>query len=216
MTSAQLQSNYESKLEETITHPLVQDLCAGTLSDHSLGVYLIQDLKYCELFMKVILKTAFLCKDYDTMIVFAKQVGFVATDENDYFQTTIDGLCKKDSTLRKYEDLELPEVHQYIRFLEEISGKLSDYSYNELVTYLWTTETVYLQWANRMIETGKVAARLQPKYKEWITLHSGTEFETWVEFLRSQVDLANTKEVEWVFQKTVDLEYGFFSACYSK
>ncbi|VEU23971.1 DEKNAAC105107 [Brettanomyces naardenensis] len=214
MLTDDLINSYDDKFSSTISHPLVQQLCAGTLPDKTLFIYLTQDLKYFALYLKIILKTAYLCKDEATTIRFGKQIGFITNDENDYFEKTVNFLLKRDPSLKKYQDKSfIPhQVKEYINFLEELAARLEDYSYNQLVTYLWTTEIVYLRWAQLFLATPDAIPKdLHWRFREWIDLHSIESFEEYVIFLQRQVDgISDRNEVEEIFRKTVNLEYGFF------
>ncbi len=217
--SDQLIQSYSSTFEKTVDHPLVKELCAGTLSDQALYIYLTQDTKYFSLYIQIILKTAYLCDREDAKIGFGKHIGFISNDENTYFDKTIQLLANKDQALvEKYDPAKftLTEVQSYIDMLTKLSARLETYSYAELVTYLWTTEVIYLKWAKKAVQTeGAVAKNLHWRYKEWITLHCVDNFEAYVDFLQSEVDrLIDYSNVESIFKETVDMEYGFFEACY--
>lgn len=217
--SEDLIQSYSSTFQKAVDHPLVKELCAGTLSDKALYVYLTQDTKYFRLYIQIILKTAYLCDSDDAKIGFGKQIGFISNDENTYFDKAIRFLLDKDPSLgQKYNPKTFmpDEVQAYIDMLTKLSARLETYSYAQLVTYLWTTEVIYLKWAKKAMQTeGAVAENLHWRYKEWITLHCVDNFEAYVDFLQNEVDrLVDRDEVDSIFRKTVDMEYGFFEACY--
>ncbi len=214
-----LLANYKDHFEKATQHPLVKQLCAGTLSDKILCIYTSQDLKYFYDCGKALLKTVYLCPDAKDVVTFNKQLGFFANDEHDYFGEAIDCCVKNDPSLKKYlaSDFVLPEVKSYMAYIKKIASRLDDYNYGQMVTFIWTNEKVYLQWAQNALNTpGAIPKDLHWRFNQWIVLHSGEAFEKWVKFLEEQVNrYGKLEEVEPIFQKVVDLEYGFFEGCYT-
>lgn len=218
-TSEKLIKGYKAQFDAATNHQFITDLFKGTLADDSLYIYLTQDEKYFYLYLKVILKTAFLCGDEGKTLRYGKQIGFISNDENDYFDKTVSILKERDGSLSKKFDpkkFEPKEVTDYIKFLHNITDKLSDYSFNQMVTYLWTTEVVYLTWGEKPLANPQlVSPNLPWIYKEWIRLHNAPIFQDYVAFLQKQVDnIEDIEEVRPIFEKTVDLELGFFEGCY--
>ncbi|QPG75684.1 hypothetical protein FOA43_003043 [Brettanomyces nanus] len=168
MLSEDLIESYRTVFDSAVDHRLVNELCAGKLADKTLLIYLVQDVKYFNLYMKIVLKTAYLCPDEAATIRFGKQVGFISNDENDYFERTIDLLCGRDSSLERYvndKSFVLDEVKQYLSLLTRLTTRLQDYSYDQMVTYLWTTEVVYLRWAQKALKDPNVPSDLHWRLK---------------------------------------------------
>ncbi|CAG89939.1 DEHA2F26972p [Debaryomyces hansenii CBS767] len=81
-------------------------------------------------------------------------------------------------------------------------------------------EQVYLGWADFHLLKGNVRENLRYKYMEWIVLHSGDKFTSWVEFLKNEVNRAVVSQdyrsrFEESFLKALSLELDFFDSCYS-
>ena len=78
-----------------------------------------------------------------------KQIGFISTDENDYFTRTLKELEQNDLTnvlnLKNNKTLILPKVQQYIDYLQYLTFESN--SYVEIITFMYTMEKVYLGWA---------------------------------------------------------------------
>lgn len=220
-----LKQVHHEKFITSITHPLTNELCAGTLSDTALYVYLKQDLKFFLEGLRVFGKAIALCDDEAAILTLGKQIGFICNDENDYFRKCISEIetenlqqLKNECPTMLGDAPALPEVQEYINLLEDISNNCK--SYAEVVTFLYIMEKVYLGWAEHNYETGVVKDSLPYKYMEWIKLHSGTDFSAWVKFLEDEVNRVTTTDEnrrlsEAVFVKAIELEIAFFDACYS-
>ncbi|KAK6877806.1 Protein PET18 [Candida tropicalis] len=207
--------------QKSISHPLTNELCQGTLEDYRLYTYLHQDLKFFQVGLNLFGKTLAYCDYPNAAIRLGKQIGFVSSLENDYFTITLKELTEKSdlSKVRKLkeQDLILPEVAKYIQFLNYLTYKTT--SYIELITGLYVMEKTYLGWAQYNTERG-IKKDLAYKHQEWINLHLDYAFEEWVNFLGSEVERVvkledDYKVCEAMFVKTVKLETEFFESCYS-
>lgn len=196
---------------QSISHPLTNELCNGTLPDQKLYTYLTQDLKYFQVGLRLFGRALSLCDDEAAAIVLAKQIGFIAGDENTYFHETLAELsqtCTSDGNT-------LPAVVKYNDYMKQLT---QSGTYAELVTLLYVMEKVYLGWAELNVNEGKVPENLSPKYQGWIDLHYGDAFSKWVQFLYNEVQRVSNKEnspaMEAVFRTTLQYEVDFFSECY--
>ncbi|KAJ9102759.1 hypothetical protein QFC19_004677 [Naganishia cerealis] len=220
----QLHQIHQEEFTKSITHPLTNELCAGTLSDTALYVYLKQDLKFFLEGLRVFGKAIALCDNEVAILTLGKQIGFICNDENDYFRKAISEIeshnlqqLKKECPSMLGEAPALPEVQKYINLLEDISNNCK--SYAAVITFLYIMEKVYLGWAEHNYETEIIKDSLPYKYMEWIKLHSGNDFSAWVKFLEDEVNRVTTTDEnqrlsEAVFVKAIDLEIAFFDACH--
>ena len=111
-----------------------------------------------------------------------------------------------------------PENDFFARaFVELMDTARRSADYASCLTVLLVAEWLYLDWATRPDTT----APDEPLQREWIDLHRGSAFETWVEFLRTELDRvatglepADRERVRELFTRTVDLELAFFDAAY--
>lgn len=209
----------------SITHPLTNEMCEGSLPDHKLFTYLTQDLKFFQVSLNLFGKVLALCDDATSSIVLGKQIGFISNDENDYFFNCLEELQTKsiaqlEQNVSKMflERPTLPEVEEYIEFLTYLIHKSE--SYVELITFMYVLEKVYLGWANYHLEKGNMPSDLAYKYNEWVVLHSGTAFTNWVEFLKNEINrIVKSEEqrklCEETFLRTLNLEISFFTTCYN-
>ncbi|CAX40414.1 protein Pet18 homologue, putative [Candida dubliniensis CD36] len=207
---------------QSISHPLTNELCEGTLADYKLFTYLNQDLKFFQIGLNLFGKTLAYCDDPKSAIILGKQIGFVSTDENDYFIKTLKELEQNEDLIKvvinlKEENLTLVKVQQYIKYLQYLTFESN--SYVEIITFMYTMEKVYLGWAEYNIARKAIPSDLPYKYQEWINLHYGLDFTKWVQFLHNEVErVVKTKEdfniCEKSFVKCLELEIDFFQACY--
>jgi thiaminase (transcriptional activator TenA) len=107
-----------------------------------------------------------------------------------------------------------PENDFFARALDALDVPLADRTEAVLLVAEW----LYLEWATRPEETPPE----EPLQAEWIALHSGRAFATWVEFLRAEFDRVcaglaadHRDRVQELFVRAVDLELAFFDAAYA-
>lgn len=221
-----LLEKFHEKVEKASSHALTNELCDGSLPDFKLYTYLVQDLKYFQDGLNMFGNALTHCDKPDSAIVLGKQIGFLANDENTYFHRSLAQIkqeSKSDLELRVPAMLEkvppaLPEVQQYLQFLNYLAHEAK--SYGEIVISIYVMEVVYLKWAEKHLKRDRaIVEALQYKHKEWVDLHSGEAFSAWVEFLAGEVERAalisdQQEKMEELFEKTLDLEISFFDACY--
>lgn len=223
---SRLKEKFHDKLEKSSSHALTNELCDGTLPDYKLYTYLVQDLKYFQDGLNTFGNALTHCDKPESAIVLAKQIGFLANDENTYFHRTLAQLREESqSELKRHVPAmletpppSLPEVQQYLQFLSYLAHEAK--GYDEIITAIYVMELVYLYWAERHLKGNRATIEgLQYKHQEWVNLHSGPAFSAWVDFLAGEVDRAAAssklqQKIEELFEKTLNLEIAFFDACY--
>lgn len=221
----QLLKKHHGKFTTSFTHPLTNELCAGSLSDTALFVYLVQDLKFFLLGLRVLGKAVALCDSGVALVTLGKQIGFLCNDENDYFRKSISNIksenykqLQEECPLMLRDAPTLTEVQTYLDLLNWISANCN--SYVEVITFIYVLEKVYLAWAEYNLSNGVVKEDLAFKHVEWIRLHSGTDFTAWVKFLENEMNRVIVSDEdkacsEAIFVKAINLEIDFFDACYS-
>lgn len=216
----QILQKYQAAYQKSVSHPLTNELCAGTLSDRRLFTYLVQDLKFFQVGMNLFGKALAYCDDAKSAIVLAKQIGFVANDENDYFTISLKELREsgnlEDTEMLADSPATLPAVQKYIDLMKYLAFEST--SYVELITFVYVMEQVYLGWADYNIERG-IAENLTYKHQEWINLHSGEAFEKWTQFLKDEVNRSvkteeDLKLCDGIFIEAIEREIEFFDACF--
>ncbi|SCV04986.1 LANO_0G15984g1_1 [Lachancea nothofagi CBS 11611] len=210
--SQKLIENHKVIFDKAVHHKLAGDLCAGTLPDKKLYIYLAQDLQFFQSGMRLLTKTTSLAPDNHSLLTLAKKIGFFANDENNYFYDCLaevsDSLSPSDQDY--FKNNQLPQVKKYIKYLER-SAK-DETSYAKLITFVYCMELVYVEWPKYFPH----AANLHWKHQTWIDLHAGEHFETWCDFLRDEVDKCDYEEVSETFRMVLELEFEFFEACYQQ
>lgn len=221
---SELAATFASKLRASTTHALTAELCKGTLPDYKLYTYLVQDLKFFQLGLNLLGNVLVHCDQPQLAIVLGKQIGFILNDENTYFANCL-ALLQQGSRQELQQHVAsmlspspptLPEVQQYLDVMHYLTFECR--SYEQLITFTYVMELVYLGWAQE--HSGNDLSALDYKHKEWVNLHSGPAFEQWVAFLAKEVDRVATTDAaraqiaEW-YEKTLDLEIAFFDGCYN-
>ncbi|WPK25951.1 hypothetical protein PUMCH_003290 [Australozyma saopauloensis] len=220
----QLLERFNEKFQASVSHPLTNELCDGTLPDHILYTYLVQDLKFVEIGLRFFGNALARCEVPAASVTLGKQIGFISNFEYSYFVNCMNQLREESGEqLNRYVPLmlketppALPAVQKYLDVLHYLA--CDSRSYEELITFLYVLEKCYLGWVVHNTKT-KDLSRLQYKHKEWVDLHYGPDFEAWVEFLRGELERVaaiseDTEKIAHWFEKTIDLEIEFFDACY--
>lgn len=217
-------AKYNTLVEKSFTHKLTKEICNGLLPDFKLYTYLSQDQKFFQKGMNVFGKTLAYCANPESAIVLAKQIGFVANDENDYFTIALEQTAanaEKHVPKMTTGKVILSKVQEYLDYLDYITYESK--SYLEIITFMYVMEFVYLGWADLNLGKGVIPKDLEYKYLEWINLHSGKDFTRWVKFLESELDRAilevkddeELKLCETTFVNVLQLEVDFFDECYN-
>ncbi|CEP62239.1 Pet18p LALA0_S05e00980g [Lachancea lanzarotensis] len=210
--SQKLVDNHRELFEKAAHHRLTEELCAGTLPDKTLFIYLAQDLMFFQSGMRLLTKTTSVAPESDSLITLAKKIGFFANDENSYFYDCLAelGPCLNPSQCEHSRKTMLPEVKAYIDLLEKFAKE--ETSYAKLITFVYCMELVYLEWPKHF----PIAQNLHWKYQTWIDLHAGDHFESWCDFLKAEVDKCSYDEVSQTFELVLRNEHEFFEACYQQ
>ena len=135
--------------------------------------------------------------------MFARQLGFFASDENDYVQRSFDALGVPE------RDRLAPDLAIATRAFDAVMRRAADSrSYAAALAVLIVAEWLYLDWATRP-DAGDSG---RPEHLGWIELHRGPAFTTWVDWLRAQLDAheptddGERRAVESVFARAVRCE----------
>ena len=186
-TTDKLIQKYDALVRKTTEHKFAKELCAGTLKDRSLYIYLSQDLQFFETSLRLICKTTSLAPTTHALITLAKKIGFFSNDENSYFHDCLELLAPSLTKEERdnFDNKAIPGVDAYINFLDELR-KDASITWPSLVTSLWVAEE-----------------------------HDGEHFQTWCEFLKAEVDKFPVEEVESIFVKVSQFEFEFFESCYN-
>ncbi|MDN5915430.1 MAG: TenA family protein [Pseudonocardia sp.] len=210
--SAQLREATAPAWDAAVGHRFVDELWAGSLPREVLTRYLVQDHQFVDGFVALMGAAVAGADHAAPRVRLARQLGLVAGPENDFFTRSFDTL-DVPGTDRAAPTLFPPTVG-----FRDLMNEASAAQYPDALAVLLVAEWLYLDWATRP----GTDVPADPIRAEWIALHSGAEFEAWVDFLRDEFDRVGETltprrrdEVGALFVRAVDLELTFFDAAYA-
>lgn len=206
-----LRDKYTDLWEKVVTHPFIMEMGDGTLSIERSTSYFLQDYVFVK---DLVMATA---------VGMAKSPDFEATDELNRFITGIIN----------------PENDLFNRFFKELGASEDQYSsvsaspttqafgdfmvrtamaghFEDVITVLYVTEGIYLDWGTRFLEAGKNPAN--PVYREWLALHTPSVLGglvAWMENYLNGLDIGNRlPEIDRIFHTSLRYEYQFWESAY--
>jgi thiaminase/transcriptional activator TenA len=210
--SERLRRATEPDWGHAVAHRFAAELADGTIGDDVLRRYLVQDYQFLDDFVALLGATIHSAPALPQRVALGRFLGMVVSDENTYFQRSFDALGVPANERERPRLLEPTEGFRTL--MREAAGSGE---YARMIAVLTVAEWVYLSWAAPLAER-------KPEWfvlREWIELHSGPEFEAWVEFLRLELDRETDRaaptaaeRIESVFRRAVSLERAFFDAAY--
>lgn len=209
--SAQLREATRPTWDAAIGHRFVDELWTGSMPREVLTRYLVQDHQFVDAFVALMGAAVAGADRAAPRVRLARQLGLVAGPENDFFSRSLSALGVPDAD-RIEPELLAPTVG-----FRDLMDEARVARYPDALAVLLVAEWLYLDWATRP-GSGVPA---DPIHAEWIELHRGPDFESWVAFLRSEFDRVGEAlspprrdDVAALFVRAVDLELAFFDAAY--
>jgi len=194
-------------------HSFCIELASGTLPNRKMRLYLAQDYTFIDNFIRLAGSTIHHAPSLTDRLPLAQFLGVISGPENTYFQRSFEALSLSEKD-RLNPDL-LPSTVAFQSLMLEAAD--SGF-YGAMVAVLCVAEWSYLTWATPF---APAPTALPFYFGEWITLHSGEYFESVVEHLRVQLDVAydmgdddQKKSISHYFKKAVALEKSFFDSAY--
>lgn len=189
--------------DAVVAHRFVDELFAGTLADDALASYLVQDYQFFDAFISMIGACVACADTTEAKLRFSAQLGMLASDEDGYFQRAFDelGVPEADRTDPKI-------TPTTAGFRDQMYGAAQSLSYPDLLVMLVIAEWLYLDWGERDDATPE-----RYVHSEWIALHRGEAFSSWVQFLVGELDRvvdAPTPELEARWAEAMGFERAFF------
>ncbi|MFT4922650.1 MAG: thiaminase/transcriptional activator TenA [Haloarculaceae archaeon] len=201
-------------------HQFTRELREDTLEDDVFRRYLIQDVAFLETLVGTVGHAVATAPTMAAKSRLSDFLGVLTDEETDYFE-------------RSFDALEVPEAERTDPTLGPTTRALEDLlvrggregGYVETLAVLVPAEWIYLSWASLHPD-----ARLEPEARperfylaEWIDLHANPDFESFVGWLRSELDREGAEasqrrqtHLERLFRRTVDLEVAFFDSAYDQ
>ncbi|MEU7002263.1 TenA family protein [Nonomuraea sp. NPDC046570] len=198
-----LRSSSEPDWTAVVTHPFATAICHG---EADMRRYLAQDFQFVDTFT-ALLGAAVACADsFEARVPIARFLGLTVTDtERGYFHRALAALGE-DLVPKTLE----PVTVDFRALMDEArTGR----RYPLIIAVLCVAEWSYLGWASRAEEP----LPADFVHREWIDLHDGPDFRSWVNFLRGELDRLGPdlpdqeqQQVLDIFQRTTHLERRFF------
>jgi thiaminase/transcriptional activator TenA len=207
-----LRERSEPEWTAAVHHPFTDELGRNELDRERFAEYLVQDLDFVDTLVGAF---GYLIGQVDTMETRSRVAQFLATvtsDENDYFERSLDALDVSQERLANTEPNRVNAEFQ--SFLEDT---VEEGSLDTTLAVLLPVEWVYAAWAEEV--SGE-----QPEpfyFQEWIDLHHNPAFNDFVNHLRERMDdigpeLSPERQetVAERFTQAVEYEVAFFDAVY--
>ncbi len=198
--------------ERMVTHPFVEEMGEGTLPPEKFRRYFLQDYVFVKDLVPMIamgVAKAPTIEDGAPLVKFLAALG----PENDLFQ-------------RAFAELGASEVEYSAASATPTTQAFGDFimrtalqgDFIDILTILYVTEGTYLDWATRLLESGKRPET--PKiYAEWIDIHGPDvlgELVSWLADFIDNADIGSRRaEIARIFHITLRYEYQFWQAAYN-
>jgi thiaminase (transcriptional activator TenA) len=208
-----LREEAEPTWSDAVNHQFTRELAEGTVADAVMRRYLVQDYSFLDSFVRLVASAIVKAPSLADRVPLGRFLGAVTDEENTYFQRAFEALGVPA------EDRERPVLRGPTQaFHEVMADAIADPGYLETLTPLVVFEWLYNAWATALADR-------QPErfyHREWIALHANPAFDSFVAWLRAQMDrdgpiLAPERQdrIVAVFCRTVALEKAFFDDAYA-
>ncbi len=207
-----LRERSEPEWTAAVHHPFTKELSREELDQKRFRTYLVQDLDFVDVLVRAFGYLIGQAESMETRSRVAQFLAMVTSDENDYFERSLEAL---DADPKQLEDSERNRTNaEFQTFLMETaqSGILE-----QTLAVLLAAEWVYAAWAEEVSDADPEAFY----FREWIELHHNPAFNEFVDYLRSRMDELgpelSPEEQEAVaerFSEAVRFEVDFFDAVY--
>lgn len=207
-----LRERSEPTWTEATEHQMTHELGTGMLAETVMAQYLVQDYVFVNTLVGVLGYAVGQAPTMTEKRQFIEFLDVVTDDEDDYFERSFEAL---DVSTARWDDPERTETTEaFIDFLE-LAKEQGGYA--ETLAVLVPVEWIYLSWATRECEDPPEAFY----FSEWIDLHANSGFNTFVMWLREQLDTVGPtlsprrqRRVARLFERAVTHEVAFFDDAY--
>jgi thiaminase (transcriptional activator TenA) len=206
-----LREQSEPAWSEATRHRFTRELAGGTLPDAVMRRYLVQDYSFLDPFVRLVGSAIVKAPSMNDRIPLGRFLGSVTGAENTYFQRAFEALDVAE------EDRSRPALRAPTREFHDLMAEaIAAPGYPETLVPLVVFEWLYNTWA-----TAAGAGAGAFYHREWIALHANPDFDTFVAWLRGQVDrdgpgLPPDRQAHLaaVFRRTTQSEKAFFDEAY--
>jgi len=215
-----LRARSEPAWSAATDHRFARELGTGDLDDAVFRRYLVQDYAFLESLVGAFGHAVGQAPTMAAKSEFVDFLGTLTDDENDYFERSFDALGVPESAYAN------PDLTTTTQSFETLLARASrEGGYAETLAVLVPAEWVYLAWASAVDERSAEGTGGESPERfylaEWVDLHSVAPFETFVGWLRRELDREGTaasgrrqQRIKRLFSRTVDLEVAFFESAY--
>lgn len=207
----QLREASQPAWDQATDHRFVGELTAGTLDQEVYRAYMLQDHAFLGGLVSLVGRAITHAPSLAAQTRFTGFLFAVTGPENDHFERAFDHLGVAEQT---WQDPPVAPVTRELLELFEAAGEHGTYA--DTLSVLVPVEWVYLTWAQAA--DGRPG---DPLMAEWIDLHDNEAFESFVLWMRDQLDTlgpalspAQRARVRWRFTRAVELEVAFWDQAY--
>ena len=206
-----LRARSEPAWSDATDHQFVRELGDGTLDDAVFRRYLVQDYAFVGALTGAFGYAVGQAPTPDARASLVDFLGTLTDEEDDYFERSFDALDVPEGERVDPERADVTEAFEDLLTRAALEG-----GYEETLAVLVPAEWVYLEWATSLPDApGAFYLR------EWVELHDDPAFESFVEWLRDELDrygpeigARRRQRVARLFRRAVDLEAAFFGMAY--
>ncbi len=197
------------------THRFTAELIAGRVGRETMVRYLIQDYQFIDRFVSLLGAAIATAPSLASRLPLGRFLGMICSDENTYFVRSFDALGVPER-LRTAPPLSAPaRGFQALMGQAAASGR-----YVDAIAVLVVAEWTYLSWAR----PARDSRAEEPFWcAEWVDLHANPYFESFVGWLRAELDRevpgldeASRARVLALFRRAAALERAFFDSAYDE
>ncbi len=207
----QLREASQPAWDQATEHRFVRELTSGTLDHEPYRAYMLQDHAFLGGLVSLVGRAITHAPSLEAQTRFTAFLHAVTGPENDHFERAFEHLGVAEQTWQA------PRVAPVTRELLELFEATGDHgTYADTLSVLVPVEWVYMTWAQAA--DGRPE---DPLMAEWIDLHDNQAFETFVLWMRDQLDAldpelspAQRARASWRFRRAVELEVAFWDQAY--
>ncbi|GAA1818666.1 TenA family protein [Nesterenkonia flava] len=205
----QLRAENQPAWDNAVGHRFVRELLSGTVSDHTMAAYLVQDHRFLDSFLTLLGSAIATADTFEARLRFGRFAGMISSEENTYFLRAFEALGVSED-----QRAGVPDTEPTAGFQAIMREAAATRNYVAVLAVLTVAEWLYYEWA-RTLE-GELPTNFV--HAEWITLHDNPEFVEFVGFLRSELDRLGPEDdavARDFFGRATALELEFFEAVYA-
>lgn len=210
--SEQIRADSEPDWRAAVEHRFVCELANDQISDDAYARYLVLDYAFLDILVAHVGQAVTTAPGMIAKRRYADFLGVLTGGEDDYFLRSFAAMGIAEDVWRK--PINHPVVSEFRTVMLDDQTKPA---YGKVLAALLAVEWVYLTWAKSVADHAPARFFL----KEWIDLHTDPGFETFVNWMRSEMDglgavmsSGERRDVHEVFNRSVSLEVAFFDAAY--